>query len=390
MSFLGGKTTPLAWLNLVHNRVRTSVAVAGVSFAIVLMFMQLGFLEAVKASATLIYDVLEFDICIRSPDYLNLADARTFPRNRLVQAKGVAGVDNVVPFHTGLNTWRHPGNGEKRGILIMGFRPEDAVFRDERIAQAARRNLHSPELAVIDTKTRREFGPTDGRQFGDQDVGLETEVGSHRVRIAGHFTRGAGLVASGALLVDERGFFRLIPRLSDRVSFALVTLAPGENAESVAQRLRDALPNDVEVLTRQQTLERETRRWVYETNYGLIFLSGVLVAVIVGTAIVYQVLTSEVSSLLPEYATLRAMGYPNRFLIRVVLQQALILALCGFLPGLAISQAMYTVTSAGAVIPIRFTWINVLSVFSLSILMCIVSGLLAARKTFQADPADLF
>ena len=221
-------------------------------------------------------------------------------------------------------------------------------------------------------------------------VGVATEVGRQRVRIAGHYTRGAGLVASGSLLVSERGFFQAIPRSSDRVSFALVSLAAGENAEAVAQRLRAALPDDVEVLTRKQTLQRETHRWVYETNYGLIFLSGVFVAVIVGTAIVYQVLTSEVTTLLPEYATLRAMGYPNRFLAGVVLQQALVLALFGFLPGLAISEAMYTVTSAGAGIPIRFTWLNLSLVFSLSILMCMVSGLLAMRKTFQADPADLF
>ena len=94
--------TPLAWLNLVHNRVRTAVAVAGVAFAIVLMFMQLGFLEAVKASATMIYDVLDFDICIRSIDYLNLADARTFPRTRLLHANGVKGVERGVPFQTAL------------------------------------------------------------------------------------------------------------------------------------------------------------------------------------------------------------------------------------------------------------------------------------------------
>jgi putative ABC transport system permease protein len=146
----------------------------------------------------------------------------------------------------------------------------------------------------------------------------------------------------------------------------------------------------VEVLTRFATLRRETNRWVWETNYGLIFLAGVVVAVIVGTAIVYQVLVSEVTTLLPEYATLRAMGYRDRYLAGVVLQQAAILALAGFIPGAGLSQMMYTITSAGAGIPIRFTYFNFILVFALSIVMCIVSGLLAVRKTFQADPADLF
>jgi putative ABC transport system permease protein len=155
-------------------------------------------------------------------------------------------------------------------------------------------------------------------------------------------------------------------------------------------RLRTALPGDVEVLTRRETLQREVHRWVYDTNYGLIFQSGVCVAVIVGTAIVYQVLSSEVSSLLPEYATLRAMGYPEGYLARVVLQQALALALGGFVPGLVCSQIMYVVTAAGAGIPIRFDLFTFFSVLGLSLLMCTISALLAMRKCLRADPADLF
>ena len=385
--------TPLACLNLIHYKVRTAVAVAGVSFAVALMFMQLGFREAVKISATLIYDVLNFDICIRSSDYLHLGDARSFPKSRLFRVEGVAGVKRVCPFQAGLALWRHPRPeiGEKRGILVLGLRPADDVLLDPAMRETARRFLTTPDKVLIDTTTRPEFGPRAGRQFGSQDVGVVSEIGNQAIRIAECFTRGAGLTASGAVLVEERGFSRIVPGSSpSQVTFGLVTIDEGQNANAVAQRLRAALPSDVEVLTRAETLQGEVNRWLWDTNYGLIFTAGVVVAVIVGIAIVYQVLTSEVTSLLPEYATLRAMGYRNGYLAGVVLQQASILGAVGFVPGLIVSLLMYAVTEWLAGIPIRMTNANFWLVFALSLSMCVFSGLLAMRKTFEADPADLY
>jgi putative ABC transport system permease protein len=383
--------TPLAWLNLIHSRVRTAVAVAGVTFAIILMFMQLGFLEAVKASATIIYDILDFDACIRSTDYLHFAEARSFPRIRLYQAQGVAGVSKVMPFHVALASWRNPHNGEKRIILTMGLRPEDDVFLDRRIRDAARQLLRGPEDMLIDTTTGADFGPTNRERFGEQDQGFETEVGGKRIRIVGHFRRGAGFSASGAMLINEGGFFPVASDHSaDRVSLGLVKVNAGADLDQVVDRLRRELGDGVEVLSRRDTIQREINRWVKETNYGLVFRTGVLVALVVGTAIVYQVLASEVTTLLPEYATLKAMGYRDRYLAGVVLQQAVALALVGFVPGAVLSRIMYSVTAAGAGIPIRFTWGNFALVLILSLSMCMVSGLLAVRKTFKADPADLF
>jgi putative ABC transport system permease protein len=383
--------TPLAWLNLIHNRVRTAVAVSGVAFAIVLMFMQLGFLEAVKASATLIYKGLDFDICIRSPDYLNMADARTFPGSRLLQAKGTEGVARGAAFQTSVAPWRNPTSGEKRGILVMGIGTADDVFLDPQLNRTVRQSLKAPEDVLIDTKTSLEFGPRNGSWLDDANVGLQTEIGGSRIRVAGHFTRGAGLIASGAVLINDRGFRDVVTiHPPEQVSFGFLKLKAGARPDEVAARMRKSLPDDVEVLTRAETLTRETRRWVWETNYGLIFFAGVVVAVIVGTAIVYQVLVSEVTSLLPEYATMRAMGYRDRYLAGIVLQQALALALGGFVPGLVLSQIMYRITSSRAGIPVEFTWFNFFLVLGLSIVMCMVSGLLAMRKTFLADPADLF
>ncbi|MBU4399689.1 MAG: FtsX-like permease family protein, partial [Planctomycetes bacterium] len=122
----------------------------------------------------------------------------------------------------------------------------------------------------------------------------------------------------------------------------------------------------------------------------LIFQLGVVVALVVGTAIVYQVLSSDVANHLPEYATLKAIGYGGGYLAGVVLQQAAMLAVLGFLPGLAISAVLYWLTRAMARVPIEMTVGRVFFVFGLSVLMCTISGLGALRKVRSADPADLF
>jgi putative ABC transport system permease protein len=382
--------TPLAWHNLLHNKVRSGVAIAGVTFAIVLMFMQLGFLEAVKISATLIYDVLDFDILLRSPDYNRFTDARTFPVQRLKQAEGVAGVLSAAPFMVSVFSWRNPYNGEQRAILALGVPTDQPVYRDN-TQQLVEEQLNQPDVLLVDTRTRTEFGPHNGLRFGPEDHGVEVEINGRALTIAGDFTRGAGLSAGGSILLNRREFLRCVPYLTkDQVNLGLVRIADDADPNQVVEQLSGSLPVDVKAVTRQMVLDEEVHYWVSETNFGFIFQSGVVVAVIVGIAIVYQVLASDVSRLMPEYATLKAMGYGNRYLISVMVQQSLLLALVSYGCGVAISQLLYVITAAGAQIPVRMTLWNLVLVLCLSIAMCVLSGLAAVRKAFLADPAELF
>lgn len=382
--------TPLAWLNLAHYKMRTLAAVAGVAFSVVLIFMQMGFRGSVETTASLLYDALEFDVLLRSPEYLHVAAARTFPRDRLYQAGAVPGVLRVCPLHVGVNHWRNPHTGQRRRILVLGFRPEDPVFRVSEIQRKAA-SLSSPEFVLIDRQSRREFGPADDRCFGDADIDVTAEAGGRQVRIKGHYSLGGGLAANGGILLNERGFCRICPgRSFDDVSLGLVKLDEGAQPDVVAKLLRDALPNDVELLTRRETIDRETRRWIHETPAGEIFGLGVIVALMVGTAIVYQVLSSDVADHLAEYATLKAMGFSGLFVAGVVLRQAVALALLGFLPGLLLSEGLYRWTTWWAGIPIGMTLGRVVTVLLLTVAMCTISGLGAVRKLQSADPADLF
>jgi putative ABC transport system permease protein len=383
--------TPLAWHNLLHQPVRSGVAVVGVTFAAVLMFMQLGFLEAVKASATVIYDVLDFDICLRSRDYDRFSDARSFDRGRLNEAQEVAGVETSVPFWVGVLSWRNPQTGEPRAILALGVPNDEKTFREAALQVPVNYALDYPQAMLVDTLTRREFGPANGRSFGSADIGRRVEINDKELSIAGLYRCGSGLSAGGGVIMNYRDFLRCQPLFpSDEVSLGLVRCAKSANVNTVAEQLRANLPEDIEVLTRREVIDGEIRHWVWQTNYGLIFQSGVLVAVVVGTAIVYQVLASEVTSRMPEYATLKAMGYGNSYLVRVMVEQSLLLAIVAFIAGWGISAVLYEITAVGAQIPIRMTLPNLVLVLSLTAGLCVASGIAAIRKAYRADPAELF
>ena len=189
--------TPLAWLNLGHHRTRTLLAVAGVTFAVVLIFLQLGFLAAAVTGASMIYDAMDYDLLIRSKSYLHLVTCRSFPRERLYQAGGVEGVASVHPFYVSSVFWRHPRQPSRRLIMALGVRPGDRVFRDAEL-QRNTALLTTPESALVDRMSRREFGPREGRRFGPADIGVETEINGKRVRIVETFSMGTGFAADGA------------------------------------------------------------------------------------------------------------------------------------------------------------------------------------------------
>ncbi len=385
--------TPLAWHNLAHHKVRTVAAVAGVTFAVVLIFLQLGFRGTAEQTASLMYDAIKFDVLIRSIHTERLAQCRPIPRLRLDQAASLPGVREVNSVLYGYSRWQSP-QGKARLIIMLGIDPEEPVFNAEELRQKVAL-LTAPEFLLIDRASRSEFGPKNGKEFGDQDIGTEPEVGYRRMRIVGHFLLGTTFDADGMMVLNKEGFRRVTPTWpKDHVSLGLVRLQPGADAGAVARQLKEFFSghaiDDVEVFTRAEAIEYERWVWLWQMSIGVIFTMGVAVALVVGSVIVYQILSSDVTNHLPEYATLKAMGYSDAALSAVVLQQAAILALLGFLPGLAISLGLYALTAWQTRLPIEMTLLRIVGVLGLSLAMCMTSGLVALRKLRQAAPADLF
>ena len=399
--------TPLAWHNAAHDRPRTVVAASGIGFALVLIFMQLGFLNSVLNTAVIILDKLDADIFIVSNNYLYFSDAGSFPRSRLDQAAAVPGVASVTPFYIGTTSWRVPNAASeprtrsrvddrvremRRAIMVMAFSASDPVFRaapgfDPRSVTVQRGALERPDTLLLDRHTREEFGVS-----GPEAIGRVREVGLRPFTIGGVFGIGCGFTADGSMLVSDQNFQRIYgPGSLRRISLGLVRLAPGVDPEWAAARLSQVLPrDDCQVLTRGQLRAQERGVWVFEKSIGVIFLLGVVVAFLVGLAVVYQVLSTDIADHFAEYATLKAMGYGRGDITSVVTDQALFLAYLGYVPALAISWVLYRVVHAATDMPIEMTPAIVVAVLMLSVAMCWLSARFSVRKLKKADPAELF
>jgi putative ABC transport system permease protein len=386
--------TNLALLNILHSPPKTLLSVAGIGVAILLIFMQLGFRGAVENTATNIYSKLDFDILLRSVDYLHFVDSNRIDRKFLDDAAGIAGVDQVNCLNVTIANWRNP-QGEMKGILLLGVDPSASPFRDRRVDHAFSA-LTSRNSLLIDRQAHPEFGPLNQKRFAETDVNRRFEVASHQMEIVGLFDLGAGLAANGAAIVSLKTFETLDPTSSsNRVAFGLIKLNEGESAEEIAQKLQSRYrlsPSEtsIEVLTRDEVIQFELDRWLGETPIGFIFTLGVLISLVVGAAIVNMVLGNDVASRLHEYATLRAMGYSNIYLSTVVLRQALLLAVFSFVPALGLAFILYSLTGLLANLTMEMNLARIGFVLLLTLLMCVLAGTLSLKKLWQAEPADLF
>ncbi len=380
--------TPLAWLNLTHQKKRTLVAVSGVGFAALLIFMQLGFYGAAEGTATVVYDQLDFHIILLAPQYIDLNRTGSFPAERIPQALGVTGVEGAAPVSVTVGGWRNPNApalyaSKPQTIMVMGFRPEDPVYRRDgkaiqNVIDDHRGELQEVGKALIDKRSHTEFG-----RF---EPGQSVEVGPQRIEVVGQFSLGTGFGANGLILVGDATFRRISPAFpAGRVSFGLIRLKQDARPSEVASHLNAVLPPDVRAFTRAELEQRERSHWIEQTSLGLIFKLGVGVAMFVGVVFVYQVIASDIANRLHEYATLKAIGYGPAYLAGVVLRQAL-----GYVPGLIGSLALYGLAYGSTGIPISMTLSRALLVFALTLAMCSLSGVLALRKVQSADPAEVF
>lgn len=374
--------TPLAWQNLLYDKTRTVVALAGVSFAVILVLMQLGFFMSVKRTATRLYDQLAFDVMIRSPNYNFILKPGDMPRARLWQVEALPEVEAATPLYVAFNMYRNPITRARRGLLVIGIDPSEKTFRLPAVSEQ-RAKLQQPDKVLIDTLSRREFGPL--------EAGVVTDLGSRQIEVVGVFEMGGGFGSDATVITSDQTFISLYPGMSlNQVSLGLVHLKPGADPHRVAEQIRAMLPPDVEVFTRAEAVAGEEHHWVSRTSVGTIFGLGVFVSLLVGVAIVYQVLASDIAKHLPEYATLKAMGYSQQYLNSVVLKQALILAVVGFVPGALASSLLYEFTQKKASIPMDMTAGLLAAVLVLSVAMCAVSAMVSLRKLAKVDPADLF
>lgn len=379
---------PLGWLQLWHRPLRLLVAVAGISFAVLLIMMQLGFRSALFESAVRFHERLNYDIALFSPDSVFIVRPQEFSIRRLYQALADPDVREVMPVYIFPAVWKNPWNNERRSINAVGFDPHhdilDAPGFDEARALLSRQNV-----VAFDAASRPEFGPVaDSFQGGDPVV---TEINDREMTLVSLFEMGTSFGIDGTVLTSDDNWLRLFPdRLRNDIQLGLIQLEPGADADLVRARLEGYLPDDVLVMTKTGFIEREQEYWNSATPIGYIFAFGAIMGFVVGGIIVYQILFADVSEHLNEYATLRAIGYKNRFVAGIVLQQAGILAVLGYIPGVLIVHWLYGVAAGATKLPLYITPDRAITVFLMTLAMCAISALLAIRKVARLDPAEVF
>lgn len=385
-------STPIGWLQLRHRPLRLLVAVAGIAFAVLLIMMQLGFRSALFESAVRFHERFNYDIALFSPDSVFIVRPQGFSIRRLYQARGDAAVVDVSPVYIFPAVFKNPWNNERRSINALGFQPGDALL-DTPGFDELRPRLTRQDVMILDGESRPEFAPpglTLDDAFAD-GAPVRTEVNDREVDIVGLFRMGTSFGIDGTVAMSVDNWLRLFPdRNRDEIQLGLLRLAPGADPDTVRDRLRERLPDDVLVMTKADFVARERAYWNSATPIGYVFAFGAIMGLVVGAIIVYQILFADVTEHLPEYATLRAMGYANRFVSGIVLQQAVILAVLGYLPGLLAAAWLYSTAAAATNLPLYVTTERALLVFGLTLGMCAISALLAVRKVRRLDPAEVF
>ena len=385
--------TPLAWKNLTHDRWRLVVAVAGVGFAALLIFMELGFLNALLESTVQILRRLNGELIMVSSARYALPANERFEIRRMQQAEGVPGVQAVFPLYIEtLGGVLRATDSRAHPIRVLAVHEDEPVFDRQPLTKLAPQ-LRRPNSAIVDIASRAKFGiPTKP----DQIAAFQAQLSGRRIQLVGQFRLGVDFATDGNLLMTASNFAAFFPHRAGNASplsvidLAIVKLVPGTNVRTAQQALQAALPDDVDVFTRQELIQREKTFWRTNAPVGYIFLVGVYMGFVVGVIICYQIIYTDIANHMREFATLKAMGYGNLYFFQLVLWQAFYLSVLGFVPGCALSYGCYRLLAGVTGLTMQMTVTLAVTVFVVTLLMCVVSGLLALRKLMAMDPAELF
>ena len=380
--------TPLGWLQLKHDKIKMLTALSGIAFADILMFMQLGFKDALFTTNTQYPRLVNGDVVLLSTQATNFNELYTFPRRRLYQAMDVPGVESAEPVYIGSLNWRNPQTKEKTSMMVIGFDPERPAFDLPEVNYQLDK-VKIPNTVLFDRASRGKYDEVIAQV--ERGKPITTESDRTTLTIGGLFEVGASFADDGALITSDYNFLRLFPKKEQgTVSLGVINLESEQEAVAITQALNTYLPGDVKAYTHEEYVEKELAYIQNRSPIGFVFTLGTTMGFIVGIVIVYQVLSTDVNDHMAEYATFKAMGYKNSYLLFVVFEEALILSIAGFLPSVALALGLYRLTAAATALPIVLPLSRAIIVLILTVFMCGVSGAIATRKLQSADPADIF
>lgn len=395
--------TPLAWKNLTADWRRLALSVAGVGFAVVLMFMQSGFRNALLDSPVQLPKSFRADLVAISVARSSLPTEESFPRWLLDRAAADPQVAAVTPIYLERSRAQiRVVPSTRRPIRVVGVPLEPEWFVNRELASALPR-LAAPDVGLLDRRSRQQYGfaTQSDQALAEQEV----ELADRRLRWVGTVDIGTDFANEGTVLMSRDNFARYFPLRGqatgggqmmiagdplDAVDWGLMRLSVGANPSDVAERLTRLAPTIWAVYPHEKLIDREIDFWNRQTPIGTIFFVGAMMGFAVGVIICYQILFTSIHDSMAEFATLKAIGYDNRFFFSLIVRQSIYLSLLGFIPAVLVSRLLFSWLQSWIGLPMLMTTERAAGVLGLTILMCLVSGLLALRKLVTADPATLF
>jgi putative ABC transport system permease protein len=343
---------PLALRILINSPGRLVISAAGILLAIVLMFSQAGFRNGMFDSQAELIRRLNGELFLVGRLKVLLFVAEPFPSRRLYQARACPGVQAVYALYTEGDRaiWKGPKDGRTRPIRLLAFDPFEPVINIPEVAAHAEA-LRQPDTVLFDEWSRD--------YYGRPREGTRGELSGHRVVVVGTFRLGTDFLTDGTVIMSDRNYWKMFARKTslaphlDEVSIGVIRLEPGADPRSVQRELRQTLPEDVLVLSKKE-------------------------------------LVDNVSNYLPQFATLKAMGFTDRFLVGVVLQQGIFLALIAFLPAVGVVQVLFWIVAHLTGLLLYLTPLRLLFILVVAVVMCTISGMIAVRRVLATDPAEVF
>jgi putative ABC transport system permease protein len=382
---------PLAWLQLKRQPVRYLVAVTGIGFAALLMYMQIGFQSGLLTSATTFYQALDADLFLISPGTLNSGSFQQFPQSLLYRAPGINGVQQAIPAYIANVSVQKLDGIKPTNLRVIGFNPNSPIFNLKEVSEQIDK-IKTPGFALFDTLGNNNTGPIASAVESNGSQYLTLSDLSREFRVVGLFKLGSTFAADSNLITSDTTAIQLAFRQINlgEVSLGLIRLGQDSNAISIQKELQQLYGDELQVRTKDELIAQEQNYWNTASSFGVIFGFGTFMGLLVGGVVVYQVLYTDVSDHLKEYATLKAMGFSNTYILIIVIQEAFLLGVSAFIPATILSAAMYSFLTSAAGIRISMTSDKTLLVGSLTMGVCAASAAIAIRKLRDADPASVF